>query len=86
MSHYFKCAVPDLTKKAKPGKRVTVHYGTSISYNGGTVIDGKWYAGYEVPDPIVPPGYELVSIGCGLEMNCHPPQATRILQPIGFKS
>jgi len=73
---------PDLTSKAKPGKKVEVTYPVSYSYNGGTVIDDKWYAGYEVPKPIVPKGYKLTSIGVGLQLNAHPPYATMILEPI----
>lgn len=72
---------PDLTSKAKPGKSVTVTFPVSITYNGGTVIDGKWYLGYEVPTPVVPKGYKLVSMGMGLELNAHPPYATMLLRP-----
>lgn len=76
----FQCPAPDFTSKAKPGKSVKVQVPHSISYNGGTVIKGKWYSGYTVPDPIVPEGYELVSDGGGSELNAHPPYVTRTLR------
>lgn len=71
----------DLTTKAKPGRKVEVTYAVSYDYNGGTVIDGKWYVGYEVDPPIVPKGYVLKSLGVGLECNCRPPRATAVLMP-----
>lgn len=80
---YFKCEAPDYTHKAKPGKRIKVDLPISVSYNGGTVIDGKWYAGYEVPKPIVPDGYELVSSYSGAQYNAHPPTLEMYLQPKG---
>lgn len=79
---WFVWPPTDLTFKAKPGERVTITYATGISYNGGTVIDGEWFAGYEVPPPIIPAGYELVHIGVGLDLNSHPPRATALLVPI----
>lgn len=81
-SKYFHCPAPNLCSKAKPGKTVTVTYPVSLSYNGGTVIEDKWYAGYIVPAPIIPEGYELVSIGVGLQLNAHPPTATMLLRQI----
>lgn len=84
-ARWFHVAAPDLTSKAKPGESVRITYPVSISYNGGTVIEDKWYAGYKVPAPIVPRGYELRDIGCGLELNSHPPLATADLCPIGLK-
>jgi len=79
---FFHFPAPDLTKKARHDKRVEVTYPVSYTYNGGTVIDGKWYAGYEVPKPIVPKGYKLTGIGVGFQFNAHPPYATMILEPI----
>lgn len=79
-SKYFVCAAQNFTDKAKPGESVKVNVQHGISYNGGTVIDGKWYAGYEVPAPIVPEGYELVSEYVGSELNAHPPYVTMILR------
>lgn len=76
----LKVAAPDLTSKAKPGERVMVTYPVSITYNGGAVINGQWYSGYEVPPPIVPRGYKLVGLGVGLQMNAHPPYATAMLE------
>jgi hypothetical protein len=76
----------------KHGK-VEVCYPVSCRYNGGTTLTPKgifdpdcrnpktkWYAGYEVPAPKVPKGYELTSIHCGLQYNCHPPYATMVLR------
>ena len=76
---WFACPATDLTKKAKPGKKVQVTYAVSYSYNGGIVENGEWFAGYKVPPPIVPEGYELIDRGIGLEMNAHPPFATALL-------
>ena len=79
---WFKCPATNLTSKAKPGERVTVTYAAGISYNGGTVINGEWFAGYEVPPPIIPAGYKLVHIGVGLNLNAAPPMATALLVPV----
>jgi hypothetical protein len=81
----FECQAEDFTKKAKPGQSVKVQVSHSVSYNGGTVIKGKWYSGYYVPEPIVPAGYELVSDYSGSQLNAHPPYITMRLQPIGYK-
>lgn len=58
-----------------------VTFPVSIRYNGGITIDGEWYDGYEVPEPKVPEGFELISIACGLQLNAHPPYATMYLKP-----
>lgn len=59
-----------------------VTYPVSYRYNGGTVIDGKWYEGFEVAKPKVPEGYELVDIAILLQLNAHPPYATKYLRPL----
>ena len=60
-----------------------VTYPVSYDYNGGTVIDGKWYKGYKVVGKLkVPKGFTLSSIGCGLQMNGRPPFATVYLKPL----
>ena len=79
---WFKYPATDLTSKAKLGQQVTVTYAIGISYNGGTVIDDEWFAGYEVPPPIVPDGFKLVHIGVGLNLNAAPPRATALLVPL----
>ncbi len=79
---FFPWPQPDLTRFAKPGKSVEVQYPVSYCYNGGTIINDEWYAGYEVPPPIVPPGFKLVDICVGFQFNAHPPLATVILKPI----
>lgn len=77
----FKCPKPELTKTEKWCDNYLVTYPVSYEYNGGTIIDGEWYDGYEVPRPDVPEGFELVGIGCGLQLNAHPPYATAYLEP-----
>lgn len=67
--------------KAKKGLSHEVTYPVSYRYNGGIVVDGKWYEGYEVPKPDVPEGWELVNIGVGLQLNAQPPFATMLLKP-----
>lgn len=62
-----------------------VIFPVSYRYNGGIVIGDEWYDGYEVVKPEVPAGFELVSIGCGLQLNAHPPYATRYLKPLDGK-
>ena len=76
--------VPDckLTIGEKWGSSFLVTYPVSYSYNGGTIIDGKWYKGFEVVKPKVPVGYKLMNIGIGLQLNGHPPYATMLLKPI----
>lgn len=80
----FKCAAPVINPHQKGlekwGKDRLVQYPVSISYNGGIVIEDEWYSGYEVPPPIVPDGWELVSIHCGLQLNARPPLATQIIR------
>lgn len=78
---FFHCPQPIIVNKGKKwadGKLVT--FPVSCSYNGGTIIKGKWYQGYLVPPPIIPDGFELVSIGCGLQLNACPPYATQLLR------
>jgi hypothetical protein len=57
-----------------------VTYPVSYTYNGGCVVAGKWYPGVVVNDPIVPSGYELHGMGCGLQLNDFPPTATMTLR------
>ena len=78
---YFKCPVPKLRRMKKNllGEGA-VTYPVSYRYNGGIVVDGKWYEGYEVPPPKIPKGFELVGLGLGLQLNARPPIATMYLQ------
>ena len=69
-------------KKQQMGQSFEITYPVSYEYNGGIIIDGKWYKGYDVPKPDVPVGYELVDIGVGLQLNARPPYATMVLSPI----
>ena len=48
----------------------------SYIYNGGVEIDGDWYPGVKVPEPILSPGFELIGFGIGLQLNARPPFAT----------
>lgn len=74
---YFQYPATDLTKVKIPDKkRKEVRYSVSITYNGGTIIDGKWYQGYEVPPPILADGVKIEDPGFGLCLNSHPPQKT----------
>ena len=69
---YFKMKSPII--KGKEGE--LVRYPISHKYDGGIVVARNWYEGVEVGKPIVPEGFKLVSIGCGLQLNCFPPEAT----------
>jgi len=77
----FQCTPTDLTKHAGKTKPVQVTYAISYNYNGGIVVDDKWYAGYDVPPPIVPAGFELKGMGVGADFNSRPPRATALLIP-----
>lgn len=37
-------------------------YGQTISFNGGTVIDGEWYKSVHKPLPIIPDTYEFYKL------------------------
>ena len=65
-----------------PAREGVVKYPVSYRYNGGIIVEGKWHDGYEVGDPIVPDGYELVGMGVGLQLNSRPPIATEYLQKV----
>lgn len=78
---YFQCPAPDLrkTKFPKGKKSVEVQFSVSYRYNGGTIVDDKWYRGFFVPPPILPEGCKLVGLGVGYQLNAHPPYATQLL-------
>ena len=46
------------TKHHLPGFLPGLRVGT-FTYNGGCVIEGKWYEGENFPIPKVPEGYEI---------------------------
>lgn len=71
---YKKIASPVIQVPKRDG--MEVKYPVSYKYNGGIVIDGKWYDGFKVGKPIVPEGFKLMGIGCGLQFNSIPPEAT----------
>lgn len=73
---------PKLKKGKKWSDGHLVEYPVSCRYNGGIVIDKKWYEGVEVPDPDVPEGYELIDICIGLQLNAVPPTATKLLRKV----
>lgn len=83
-NRWVKVPGKDLTRFANPGKKVKVTYPTSQGYNGGIVVQGEWFEGYQVDEPIVPAGYELRGIGMGLQLNARPPLCTMLLVPIGM--
>lgn len=74
-TEYFEVESPVLSKRE--GK---VMFPVSYTYNGGTIINGKWYKGYKVGKPIVPDGYELISMAILLQLNASPPLATMYLR------
>ena len=80
----FKMKCPPLKKTEKWCDSHLVQFPVSHVYNGGVIIDDEWYDGYAVDAPEVPDGFELVSIYCGLQLNCQPPLATMYLKPITF--
>lgn len=82
-NNLFAYPAPDLRSRAK-AKPVEVRVPISYTYNGGTLINGVWYGGYEVPAPIIPDTHELVTLGVGLQLNARPPYATMLLRPKGY--
>lgn len=81
MSKMFKCPPTDL-RCYQPKERQEVMYAVSNKYNGGISIKDEWYDGFEVPPPYILPGYGIVGIGVGLELNACPPLATGVLKPV----
>jgi len=73
---YFHCPPTDL--RGHRGQ-CQVQFAVSEEYNGGIVINDKWYKGYKVPPPILSPGFKLVGIGVGHQLNARPPYATQLL-------
>lgn len=39
-------------------------FGISVRYNGGKVIDGKWWQGEEWQLPELPPEYQIICVPC----------------------
>ena len=78
---YINVPSPDLRGKLK-GKKTSaeVTYSVSYTYNGGIIINGEWYAGYKVGEPVIDKDCELVNICVGLELNARPPRATMVLR------
>lgn len=79
-----KMPKPILIKNEKWCDHYLVTYPVSYQYNGGIIIDDKHYDGYEVPEPDVPEGYVLNDISVGLQLNSHPPIATKYLKPLPY--
>jgi hypothetical protein len=79
-NQFYKVRECKIKKTHKDGCEVT--FPVSYEYNGGIVIKGKWYKGYEVPPPTIPKGYKLESIAVGLQLNSRPPYATMALTKI----
>jgi len=82
-NEYFKIKEAKLSVGEKWCNSFLVTFPVSYDYNGGIVIEGKWYKGFKVAKPKVPKGFKLYGIGCGLQLNACPPYATMYLQPIG---
>ena len=74
---YFTCKQPIL-----PKREGIVRFPVSYTYNGGIIVNDKWYKGYDVPSPLIPEGYELVSMAMALQLNAHPPYATMYLKKV----
>jgi len=79
---------PDLTIGERWCDSFLVTYPVSYSYNGGFTHypkkygkNGVWKQGFKVDSPIIPEGFELKGIGCGLQLNAHPPHATAMIVP-----
>lgn len=81
-TRYARVAAPDLRYLAdKAGKHdVPVSIPVSYAYNGGVLVHGCVFAGYEVEPPILPEGCELVDMAVGLNLNVAPPKATKVLR------
>jgi len=77
---FYKCPPTDLSF-ITPKTRKEVQYAVSYTYNGGTILGDEWYEGYEVPPPLLSPGYVILGIGVGLELNARPPLATGVVVP-----
>ena len=88
---WFRMARPSIgiDRKGKPfrfhdpekwGNSWLVKYPTGTRYNGGIIINDKWYQGFRISAPKLPKGYKLVSIGVGLQLNARPPYATQLLK------
>lgn len=69
-----------------PRREGKVTFPVSYDYNGGIIVNGKWFKGYKVGNPIIPSGYKLVTLGIGLQLNARPPLATMFLEKTGTKS
>lgn len=78
--HYL-CKKPKLKKVGRGCCGYLVTYPVSYTYNGGIVINNKWYEGFRVPRPSIPDGFELVDISIGLQLNAKPPLCTQYLKP-----
>lgn len=81
MNEFKTMPRPVLTEKS--GKKVVggreVTFPVSYRYNGGTIIGNEWYQGYEVPQPKLPKGHKLQTLGVGLQLNAKPPYATMLM-------
>lgn len=64
-----------------PAREGVVDYPVSTDYNGGHFVKGiGLIAGYDVPEPIVPHGFELVEMYFGLQYNNYPPTKKNMLR------
>jgi hypothetical protein len=72
-------AVLNIHEATRRSDRVEVSFPVSCDYNGGIVINDKWYEGIIVPEPEVPNEHELQSIYVGLNHNTIPPTKTMLL-------
>ncbi len=82
---YYLCPIPDLTvfaaKAVRAGKdSIEVTYPVSHTYLNDFIVGDEVYRGYDVPAPIIPPGWKLVDIKAPLRMGCRPPHATMLMK------
>jgi len=77
---FFEVEQPDLRRY---NGECEVTFPVSYTYNGGIIIDGKWYKGFRVPYPKLREGFTLKTLGVGLDLNQKPPRATMLLTKAG---
>ena len=73
---WFRMRRPVITQR----KEGEVTFSVGYRYNGGIIINGKHVQGILIASPKVPKGFELRSIGVGLQLNSRPPYATQFLK------
>jgi hypothetical protein len=66
-----------------PAREGMISYPVSYDYNSPRFVQGTGLIyGYDVADPIIPAGYELVEMYFGLQLNSYPPMKKNMLRKI----